>query len=157
MNKGKLILWSVLVISLAGFCMLPHFQAIAADSSAPVPSLIQGGFSLWAKKGASYAFDVWKIGGLMEGDNKPAALASYFSRMDRTIGNYKSYEVITTKTIGQASQIVYLSMNFEQAAIYGRFLLYRADKGWVVQNMDFSPKPEAIMPWLAFAGGTYGE
>jgi hypothetical protein len=48
-------------------------------------------------------------------------------------------------------------VNFEQAAVYGRFLLYRADKGWVVQNMDFSPKPEAIMPWLAFEGGTYGE
>ena len=91
----------------------------------------------------------------MEDDSKPGALATYFGRMDRTLGNYKSYDVIENKRVSQSSQIVYLSMNFERAAIYGRFLLYRTDKGWVVQNMDFSPKPEAIMPWLAFAGGNY--
>ncbi len=77
--------------------------------------------------------------------------------MNRTIGNFKSFEVIDTKRVNQTSQIIYLSVNFERAAIYGRFLLYRTDKNWIVQNMDFSPKPEALMPWLAFAGGTYNE
>lgn len=157
MNISKLMARSALVIVVACCCVLPQFQAGAADSNAQAPAIIQDGFSLWAKKGVSYAFDAWKIGGLMEDDAKPGSLSRYFGRMDRAVGNFKTYEVIETKRINSSSQIIYLSLNFERAAVYGRFLLYRTDKDWVVQNMDFSPKPEAIMPWLAFAGGAYGE
>ncbi len=157
MDIGRLMVRFVLVAVVAGCCMLPLSQAGTSDSNAQVPSLIRDGFSLWAKKGVSYAFDAWKIGGLMEDDSKPAALAKYFGRMDRAVGNFKSYEVIETKCINSTSQIIYLSLNFERAAVYGRFLLYRTDKDWVVQNMDFSTKPEAVMPWLAFAGSNYGE
>jgi hypothetical protein len=127
----------------------------AADTDAQIPAIIQEGFKVWAAKDASYAFDIWKKGGLLETDVKPATLARYFARMDHTIGSYKSYDTIQSKTISQSSKIVYLSVNFEQAAIYGRFLVYRAGNGWVIQNMDFSPKPEAIMPWLSFAGEDY--
>ena len=91
----------------------------------------------------------------MEDDGKPEKLAGYFSRMDRTLGGYKSHEMIESKQIGQSSRIFYLSINFERAAVYARFLVYRTDKDWVVQNMDFSAKPEALMPWLAFAGSDY--
>ena len=69
-----------------------------------------------------------------------------------TLGNYRSHELIHSKAISRASQIVYLSINFERGVVYGRFLVYRADKDWVVQNMDFSERPETIMPWLAFEG-----
>jgi hypothetical protein len=142
---------------LAFTCLFLALQAGADGASPRVLSILQEGFNVWTKKGPSYAFDVWKTGGMLEDDGKPAVLSQYFSRMDRTIGNYKSFEVIEAKRINQTSQIIYLSVNFEHAAIYGRFLLYRTDKNWVVQNLDFSPKPEALMPWLAFAGGTYNE
>lgn len=138
-------------------CLLFILPATAADSNVPTPQIVQDGFNIWAKKGASYAFDTWKVGGVLENDNKPSVLSNYFFRMDRTIGNLKSFEIIQSKRVSQNSQILYLSLNFEKAAIYGRFLLYRTEKGWVVQNMDFSPKPEALMPWLAFAGETYNE
>lgn len=138
-------------------CLLVVFPAVAADSTAQVPQIVQDGFNIWGKKGASYAFDAWKAGGVLENDNKPSALSNYFFRMDRTIGNLKSYDLVQSKRVSQNSQIIYLSMNFEKAAIYARFLLYRTEKGWVVQNMDFSPKPEALMPWLAFAGESYNE
>ena len=49
--------------------------------------------------------------------------------------------------------IFYLSMIFDCGVVYASFLVYRAEKDWVVQNMDFNTKPEAIMPWLAFEGG----
>jgi hypothetical protein len=91
----------------------------------------------------------------MEGDSKVTSQSNYFRRLYRTAGNYKSYEVIETKRISQTSEIIYLSVNLERAAIYARFVLYRTDKDWVVQNMDFSSKPEAIMPWFAFQSVSY--
>jgi len=154
MNIAKSMLRSALLIGVAGFFTLP--LAVASDPPAQIPAIVQKGFALWAEKNAaSWAFDAWKIGGLLEGDSKPATLSAYFGRLDQTIGNYKSYEAIDVKPVGRASEILYASIQFEHAAIYGRFLLYRTDKNWVIQNMDFSAKPEAIMPWLAFNGENY--
>ena len=147
-----------IIISIGICCLLSLFPAAATNSDVPVPAVIQNGFKVWAEKEtSSYAFDVWKKDGLLDNDKKPTALANYFSRIDRTVGNYKSYEVIDTKSINQTSQIFYIAINFEHAAVYARFLVFQSDKGWVVQNMDFSAKPEAIMPWLAFAGVNYSE
>ncbi|MCX6903723.1 MAG: hypothetical protein NTW03_09655, partial [Verrucomicrobia bacterium] len=125
-------------------------RAVAADSALPVPPLIQSGFTLWAKGGVEIALNLWEKGGLMEGDNKVAVQSAYFKRLDRAIGNFKSFEVIEAKKIGQTSQIIYLVINFERGAVFGRFVFYRTDKSWVVQNMDFSTRPEALMPWLSF-------
>ena len=129
----------------------------AADTDTPLPAIIGIGFKLWAAKDVSYAFDAWKTGGLLENDNKSGRLASYFNRMDRTLGNFKGYDIVDSKRVSANSRTVYVAINFEHAAVFGRFLVYRADKDWVVQDMDFSPKPEAVMPWLAFAGQDYSQ
>jgi hypothetical protein len=157
MNISKSILRYTLVIALGSCCLLPLFHARAAGSnSSEVPAIIQNGFKAWAKnRDASWAFDVWKIGGLLERDNKPGTLSRYFREMDQTLGSYLSYEVIETKHVSQNSTVIYLSVNFAHAAVFGRFMLYQSDKDWVVQNMDFSARPEAVMPWLAFEGGSY--
>jgi len=137
-------------ISLA----LSGLPALGEDSP-PMPAVIDAGFKLWAAKNVSYAFDAWKKGGLLENDSKPVTLSRYFSRMDRTLGNYLSYEPVQTKSVGDSTRIVYLAIRFEHAAMYARFLTYRSANGWLIQNMDFSPKPEAMMPWLTFEGEDY--
>jgi hypothetical protein len=157
MNPNKIILQSVLVVTVVCSCVMTLFPAAAADTNTFVPSIIQEGFEKWATKDSGYAFDVWQKGGILEGDRKISALSNYFKRLERTTGEYKSYELIATKQISQHSETVYVAMNFEHSAIYARFLLYRNDKAWVVQNMDFNPRPEAIMPWLAFEGTNYSE
>ena len=88
----------------------------------------------------------------MEDDRKPGALAAYFGRMDRTLGNYKSYDVIETKKIGQTSQIIYLSLNFDRAAVYGRFLLYRTEKGWSGAKYGFQHQARSSDAVARFRG-----
>ena len=83
-----------------------------------------------------------------------ADVIAIFRAAGPSLGNYKSLEEATdAKQIGQASQILYVTLRFEHAAIYGRFLCDRTDRDWVVQNMDFSTRPEAVMPWLACSLG----
>ena len=157
MKISKSMFRSTLII-VFGCCGLLAFLPAREAGGAPdqLPAILQNGFAAWAKnRNASWAFDAWKIGGLLEQDSKPATLSRFFSQLDRILGDYQSYDVIETKSIGQKSEVIYLSVNFAHAAVFGRFMLYRADKDWVVQNMDFSPKPEAVMQWLAFEGGTY--
>ena len=103
------------------------------------------------------ALDAWQKGGLMEGNRKIPAEAAYFKRMDPAIGGYKSFELLQAQPVSQSSQIIYLSINFERAAVYARFLLYKTEQDWVVQNMDFNVKPEAVVPWMALPNGDLNE
>jgi hypothetical protein len=130
MNISKSTFRFALVIALGCCCLLPFLHARAASgNSAEVPAIIQNGFKAWAKnRDASWAFDIWKIGGLLERDSKPSTLSRYFSQMDLTLGNYLSYEVIETKHVGQNSAVIYVSVNFAHAAIFGRFMMYQISK-----------------------------
>ena len=147
-----------IILGICGIAAWTVLHAKAADTaSATAPQVIQDGFKLWEKSGPSGAFYEWQKDGLLEGGMKYTSLTTYFRRLDRSLGSYKSFDVVETKHIGDRSQIVYLAMNFERVAVYARFVLYRAEKKWVVQNMDFSPKPEALMPWLAFQDVNYSD
>jgi len=125
----------------------------AAGSNPPVPAILEAGFGVWAKGGGVEAILIaWQRGGLLEGSNKATLGARFFRSIIPALGNYRSHETIQCKTVSHDSQVFYVSINFERGVVYGRFLVYRGDKDWVVQNMDFSERPEAIMPWLAFEG-----
>ena len=157
MNIIKIAIRSVLASTMGCCCLMSPAPAVSADASTSVPPVIQAGFDAWAKvSDPAVPFNVWKKGGLLENDNKVAPLSNYFRLIGRAVGSYKSYELVEVKRIGQNTRIIYLAMNFERGAVYARFLVYRIDNNWVVQNMDFSTRPEAMMPWLAFEGGDYG-
>jgi hypothetical protein len=130
------------------FCLLPLAE-FGADSTGNIPPAIQKGLTLYERGGADVAFDAWQHGGLLDGDARVASKVRAFKEITATIGNYRASEVIALKEIGKSSRIVYIAMNFKRGAVYGNFLLYKGESDWVVQNMFFSTRPEAIMPWLA--------
>jgi hypothetical protein len=127
------------------FCLFA-LGSFAADPPSSIPPAIQKGLTLYERGGAEVAFDAWQHGGLLDGDGRVASKVRAFKEMTTAIGNYRSSEVIAVKEIGNNSRIVYLCMNFKRGAIYGNFLLYRGENDWVVQNLFFSTRPEAIMP-----------
>ena len=157
MNCIRVMLRSNLALAMGCIGMLWLTQVVAAGANSFVPPVIQDGFAGWTKGGALFAFDAWQKGGFLEDSRKAASQSSYFRRLDQALGNYKSYDLVETKAIGPSSEILYLAINFERGAVYARFLVYRTDKAWVVQDMDFTTKPEAIMPWVAFQGVNYSE
>jgi hypothetical protein len=162
MNVAKIVIRHFVALAIGCVCSLPLVPANAAVSNGSVPPAIEAGLEVFAKGmaqggGAAAALEVWQRGGLLEGDRKIAVLASYFRRIEQAVGNYKFHELIETKRIGPSSQVIYLSLNFERAAVYARFLLYRTEKYWVIQDMDFSTRPESIMPWLPFQATNYAE
>ena len=97
-------------------------------------------------------FNVWQKGGVLEGDSKGAGQANYLRTVIQMAGNYVSHDVLQTKPIGRASRVIYLEIDFERAVVYARFLVYRTEKGWVVQSMDFSTRRVPLTPWLAIEG-----
>jgi hypothetical protein len=154
MNVIKVLIRSIVTLSLGCGLVVPLLQTAKADSIAFAPPIIQTGFTLYASGGPEAALIAWRKGGLLlEADKKVAPQIEDFKQVEKSFGNYKSCELVEAKEIGANSKIVYVSMNFERGAAYMSFLVYKTSKDWVVQNMEFNTKPEAIMPWLALRGG----
>ena len=150
MNLFKVVVPSAIVLSVGLYLALPSGQAAGADADTSIPAVLQAGFKLYASGGGpEAAFDQWRHGGLLERETN--AGLPRFRAMVSSIGNYKSHELIETRGISKSTRLIYLSVNFERGAVYARFVLYRTDRDWVVQHMDFNTRPEAIMPWLALA------
>ncbi len=144
--------WNSCAILIA-FCLTTVVPALWAAPNPAVPAIIQKGFALYASGGTAPAFGTWRQGGLLERDNLVSERAERFNTMANLLGNYRGYDLVDAKEIGKSSRILYLSIHFDRGAMYARFLVYRAEKDWVVQNMDFNTRPEAIMPWLALEEG----
>jgi hypothetical protein len=149
MNIAK----TILILGIGFGAMLSPLNVATAAPNSSIPAVIEAGFALWGKGGGiDGALNTWQKGGLLEGDRKVATQVGSFRTFNQALGNYKSHDLLQTKGISRNSQVQYLAINFERGAVYARFLLYRTDNDWVVQNMDFSARPEALMPWLAFEG-----
>jgi len=153
MNRINIGSLSALVFGLTLGCLQSGVRAVAAEPDSPIPPVIQGGFEFFQKQRPEQGVDAWKEGGLVGEEFKSGSRALYFRQAERTLGKYVAYEWVATRMIGKSSKIVYLAINYEHGAVYARFLVYRTEKDWVVQSMNFNTRPEALMPWLAFEEG----
>ena len=153
MNIAKPIIASVCILSITLACLLPRSRAAAAESSGVYPAVIQNGLSTYTRAGTAPAFETWRLGGLLENDRQAGQSADRFELITKSLGAYRSDELIQTKEIGQSSKSVYLAVKFQRGVLYMSFLVFRGDKDWVVQNMEFSTKPDLIMPWLVTESG----
>jgi hypothetical protein len=148
----------ILILTCAGLGSLARLEAGDANTAPPaIPAIIQAGFAEWARGGAAASLELWKKGGLMETDRKVLAEANYFKRLDGVLGGFKGFDTVQSQAISASSEVVYLAINFQRAVVYARFLLYRTEQDWVVQNMDFNAKPEALIPWLALPASVAAE
>jgi hypothetical protein len=143
---------AVLALGLV-LCLVLRVRAMAAEPDSPIPAVLRAGFAFFQKQRPELGVDAWKEGGLVGEESTGASHAGYFRQAERTLGKYLAWEWVETKMIGKSSKIIYLSINYERGAVYARFLVYRTEKDWVVQSMNFNTQPEALMPWLAFGDG----
>jgi len=129
----------------------------ADADTAPLPSIIRKGIAEYERSGATLAFYAWERGGRLEDSAPSGAKLRSFKDTAEALGPYRSAEHILTKPIGRSSEILYMALNFKRGALFLKFFLYRAENDWVVQNVVFSSRPEAIMPWLAIEGEAQAE
>src|SRR5260221_6990819 len=146
MSLIKSIVRYSLILGIGFACAVPLLRALAADADTSIPSVLQAGFVFLPKNQAELTVDTWRKGGVLEagGQSRLAASTEYLKEAQRVLGNYKSYELVLTKGIGKSSKIVYLSINYERGAVFARFLVYRTEKDWEVQIMNFNERQESI-------------
>ncbi len=148
MNITKTLIRSTLALGIGACLILPFMDAAKADADGTLPPVIQSGLALYASGGPDVAVSAWEKAGPLERNKQAEDFADEFKQLEKSVGHYRSFELIETKEIGKPYKVYSLSMNFERGAVFGSFQVYKTTKDWVVENMDFDTKPEAIMPCL---------
>ena len=140
--------FATLSLALCGPALFVNAEAAIADPQ--VPAVIEKGFGVLKAAGAEAAFDAWGDAALRETDKaKRESGAKRFAEMVKPLRDYRSHEVVEVKQIGKMSKILYLAIRFERGMVYAKFLVWRSDQDWIVQQLNFDTRPEVIMPWLA--------
>jgi hypothetical protein len=148
MKTTKSFLPTITALSL-GLCLAwPLIRDLKAQRASSLPPLIESGLAVYASGGPGPAILSWRKGGPSAGDKEAVETADELKQLEKSLGHYKSYDLIERKEISKRSEILYLSLNFERGAVFANFLVYKTSKDWVVQNMDFNTEPTLIMPWL---------
>jgi hypothetical protein len=140
-------------IFAAVILLLACGQYIRAHASQPapeeIPKIIQFGLETYKSEGPEAAVKAWVKGGPYDGNRDVATgQASILRQAQSLYGTYRGYEVISMQDISSSVRVIYLTLNFERGPVFSRFIVYRSEQGAMLTALNFSVKPEDIVPNL---------
>jgi hypothetical protein len=148
MRPSRIAYIFVAVILVLGFSQ--YIRAHAANPAVDeLPKVIQFGLETYKSEGPEAAVKAWVKGGPYDGNREVAAgQANILRQAQGVYGTYRGYELIHEQGISTSVRVFYLTLNFERGPVFSRFIVYRSEQGSMVTALNFSVKPEDIIPNL---------
>jgi hypothetical protein len=125
--------------------------SVANADELSVPPIITSGLAAYKSEGAQAAIKAWLKGSPLEASKEALSQANMLNQIHDFYGPYKSYEVIQVHTISASSKMVYLTIDCEQGAIFGKFLTFKRGDVWTVPSFKFNTEPDKILPYSLLA------
>jgi len=133
-----------------GFLLLalaPCVLAGAADtSSEEVPKVILSGLDAYKAEGPEAAMKAWIKGSPIEGSKEALSQANNLRQIQDFYGAYKTFHFIQSRNLGPTSRMIYLALDYEKGPVFGKFLVFRAEQGWILTSFLVNTHPEQILP-----------
>ena len=135
---------------MAGLLFLTFVPCIRAGTPATgsdeVPKVIVSGLDAYKAEGPDAAVKAWIKGSPVEGSKEALSQANNLRQVQDFYGAYKTFHLIQSRNLGPTSRMIYLVFDYEKGPLFARFLVFRAEQGWIVTSFAFNTHPEAILP-----------
>ncbi len=136
-----------LSLGLLLFVLLPFASRSAAQAASDdLPKVIVSGFDAYKSDGPEAAIKAWVKGSSLDGSRDAISQANVLRQVQDYYGAYKSFDRINSRTLTPTTRVLYLSLNFEKGPLFAKFVVYRAESGWILVNFAFNTKEELILP-----------
>lgn len=143
-----------LILSVVALVCLVSWVPASAQNSAQVqkktvenvPPILVAGLQAYKEKGPEEAIKAWLKGSPIEDDRDALSQALMLQRIQGFYGKYEDYDVIATRSLTPRMQTIYLVMNFEKGPLFGRFITYRTEQGWIMTSFNFNTNSGTIFP-----------
>ncbi|MGC2618442.1 MAG: hypothetical protein WA414_05325 [Acidobacteriaceae bacterium] len=127
--------------------VLPGSSAFSQSPAAgEVPRVLVLGFDAYKMGGPDEAMRTWLRGSPNEGNHDVISQASVLRSVQETYGAYRGYQVISTRELTSSARILYMTIDYERGPVFAKFVLYRAELGWIVTDLAFNTSDTAILP-----------
>ncbi|MGH9684788.1 MAG: hypothetical protein ACRD4S_14395 [Candidatus Acidiferrales bacterium] len=143
MHRWKSSLSTALLLVVFGQCLQAGAQKPSGDE---IPQYILSGAEAYKADGPEAAIKAWLKDSPLDGSKEALAQANVLRQIQDFYGAYKDFDVIRSQNISPKIQTIYLTLNYEKGPLFGKFVSYRTDHGWVLTNFAFNTKPENILP-----------
>ncbi|HEY4840000.1 MAG TPA: hypothetical protein VIH72_15390 [Candidatus Acidoferrales bacterium] len=139
-------IFAAVVLALAcGQYIRAHAPSPAVEE---LPKIVQFGLETYKSEGPEAAIKAWVKGGPYDGNKDVIGQASVLRQAQGIYGTYRGYEVIRAQDVSAPIRVFYLSLNFDRGPVFSRFIVFRSEQGAMITALNFSAKPEDIVPNL---------
>jgi len=142
MRKSALLSSAVMLCSLF-FVGSGRAQAVVR---ADIPPVLLSGMEAYKPGNPEQAIKAWTKNSPLEGTQAAADEAVNLRQAQGVYGAFQSFDVISNREISPRVRIVYLTMNYEAGPLFGRFIFYHTDRGWIVTSFDFNLDDTKVIP-----------
>jgi len=97
-------------------------------------------------KGPDEAVKTWIKGSPVEGSKEALSQSNNLRQIQDFYGSYQSFDLISMRELSPSVRIYYLAMNFDKGPLFAKFILYRAEQGWILTSFLFNTSDTAILP-----------
>jgi hypothetical protein len=123
-----------------------------------IPTFVIDGLTAYKNKGPEEAVRVWIKGSPLDGSKDALSQANSLHQVQDFYGSYLSFELVNVRILAPSVKIVYIVLDYEKGPLFGRFVVYHSDHGWILTSFDFNTHEEQIIPnnlqWLVLFGST---
>jgi len=121
-------------------CATPY--AVAEE----LPPPIRNGLISYSKEGAAAAVSTWLEHSPLKRTSEVGDIVKMLQGIERLCGRYNGYDVAQVRHFTANTRFIYLQLNYASCPIFGRFVAYEGEPGWLITQLNFNAKPEVILP-----------
>ena len=121
-------------------------RVVEKKDSQEVPPVVIDALQSLKEKGLEAAMQIMFEGSPLEGDKDAMSEAFQMRRIQRTLGEYKGFDLLGTRVLSPRGRILFVALNYEKGILFGSFTVYRAEHGWILSSFHFDTAHEKILP-----------
>jgi len=139
----KFVLLLIVVLSALFFAGRASAQAVVRTD---IPPVLLSGMEAYKPGNPEQAIKAWTKNSPLEGTQTAADEAINLRQAQSNYGAFQWFDVISNREISARVRILYVTMNYEAGPLFGRFVFYHTDRGWIVTSFDFNLDDSKILP-----------
>ena len=146
MSKSASLPASLRFVFLACTLIFAGSALAQTVARADIPPVLLSGMEAYKPGNPELAIKAWTKNSPLEGTQAAADESINLRQAQSVYGAFQWFDVISNREISPRVRILYLTMNYEAGPLFGRFVFYRTDRGWIVSSFDFNLDDTKILP-----------
>lgn len=144
MRQRIVIIWVFLCLNMAASAQTGTNTTKKVGTE--LPPVVIAGLEAYRSKGPDEAVRTWIKGSPIDGSKDALSQANILRQIQDYYGTYESFEIAGSREITPRVRNIYLVLEFEKGPLFGKFMVYKTEQGWVLTSFLFNTKEAAVFP-----------